>query len=88
MTLEERLIAAGYDDVILLDGPSYDDALVGITDDGRAVYDYSKMVSWLVSREGLSESEALDFVECNTMGTLLCLDAEAAAVAPVIMYPV
>lgn len=45
MTAAEKIEAAGNDDVIIFDNPSYDDALVGVTEDGRAVYDYDKMVA-------------------------------------------
>lgn len=30
---------------------SYDDALISVTHDNRAVYDYEKMVEWLISTE-------------------------------------
>lgn len=42
MTAAERCRASGIEDVILFEAFSYDDALVGITEDGRAVYDYEK----------------------------------------------
>ena len=42
MTARERIENEGYEDVIIFDNPSYDDALVGITNDNRAVYDYEK----------------------------------------------
>lgn len=44
MNVEERIINAGYEDIIYLTNYSYDDALIGISDDNRAVYDYNKMV--------------------------------------------
>lgn len=45
MTAAEKIEAAGFDDVIIFEGYSYDDALVGVTEDGRAVYDFDKMVA-------------------------------------------
>lgn len=44
MNVEERIINAGYEDIIYLTNYRYDDALIGISDDNRAVYDYNKMV--------------------------------------------
>ena len=35
-TAEERILDAGYEDVIIFSGDSYDDALIGISEDGRA----------------------------------------------------
>ena len=52
MNAEERLLYAGYEDVKYLVNYSYDSALIGITEDGRAVYDFDKMVDWLVDEEG------------------------------------
>lgn len=43
MNAEERLLENGYDGVKFLTNCSYDDALIGVTDDGRAVYDYERM---------------------------------------------
>ena len=39
MNAEERLLEYGYEDVKYLINESYDDALIGVTEDGRAVYD-------------------------------------------------
>ena len=48
MTAEERLLNAGYDGVVYLTNYSYDDALIGVSEDGRSVYDFDKMVTWLM----------------------------------------
>ena len=42
ITAEEKLLENGYEDVKYLTNFSYDDALIGITHDNRAVYDYGK----------------------------------------------
>ena len=52
MTAVERLADLGYEDVVILENYSYDDALIGVTEDNRAVYDFNKMVDWLVETEG------------------------------------
>ena len=56
----------------LLTADGFDEAFVGI---GRrcsrpdvAVYDVSKMVSILVKRDGMSEEEAIEYIEFNTIG--------------------
>lgn len=82
MTAAEKLCAAGYDDVVIFEDYSYDDALVGVTEDGRAVYDYDKMVSWLVARTGWLPAEAAEWIEYNTIGAL----PNAGEYGPVIMY--
>lgn len=65
MTARERIENEGYEDVIIFSNPSYDDALVGITNDNRAVYDYEKMIEWLITNEDMDYDEAADFVCWN-----------------------
>lgn len=83
MTAEERVLEAGYEGVILLSDYSYDEALIGVTEDGRAVYDYEKMISWLVETEGWTPEEAEDWVSYNTIRALPYMGDRA----PLIMYP-
>lgn len=65
MTARELIEDYGYEDVIIYDNPSYDDAFVGVTNDNRAVYDYDKMLDWLVEKEGMDYDEAADFISYN-----------------------
>lgn len=59
------LVEKGYDDVVIYSAPSYDKALIGLSDDYNAVYDYSLMIDWLVKREDMTEDEAMDFICFN-----------------------
>ena len=68
MTARERIENEGYEDVIIFDNPSYDDALIGITTNNRAVYDYYKMIEWLVAKENMDYEEAADFIQWNDSG--------------------
>ena len=61
---------------------SYDDALVGVTDDNRAVYDFDKMVVWLMEETGWSCEEAIEWVEYNTLAAIPPGDPKS----PAIMY--
>lgn len=83
MRAEEKILKAGYSGVVLLENFSYDTALVGVTTDGRAVYDYEKMIAWLVDTQGFTEDEAVEWINYNTVGAL----PNAGDAAPVIMYP-
>lgn len=82
MTAAEKIEAAGFEDVIIFESPSYDEALVGVTEDGRAVYDFDKMVAWLVTTWGITQDEAIEWIEYNTIGAL----PNAGPLGPVIMY--
>ncbi len=84
MTAAERIEYAGYDDVLILTDYSYDDALIGVSEDNRAVYDFNKMVDWLCREEGFTEEEAVEWIEYNTIRAL----PYAGAAAPIIVYPV
>ena len=84
MTAEERVLAAGYEDVVLLSGYSYDDALIGVTEDNRAVYDFDKMVKWLVEMEGFTELDALEWIEFNTIRAL----PYGGEFAPLVMHAI
>lgn len=83
MNAEERLLDAGYDGIKYLTNYSYDDALIGVSEDGRAIYDYEKMVEWLMEEEGWSDEEAVDWIEYNTIRALPYMGEGA----PIIMHP-
>lgn len=55
---------------VILDDPSFDNSIVGYTDDGRLVYSLDKMVEELSNEENLSVEEALDFINYNTYRSL------------------
>lgn len=84
MDARERILNAGYEDVTYLTNYSYDDALIGISDDNRAVYDYDKMVKWLIEKEDFTEEEAIEWIDYNTIRALPYMGEKA----PIIMYPI
>ena len=55
---------------VIFDDPAYDNSIVGISTDGCLVYDFAKMVKELSQDDGISEEEALDFIEYNTVRIL------------------
>ena len=83
MNAEERLLYAGYEGIKYLTNYSYDDALIGVSEDGRAIYDYEKMIEWLMKEEGWTCEEAVDWIEYNTIRALPYMGEDA----PIIMYP-
>ena len=74
----------GYEDAVVFDCPDYDDAIVGVSEDGRVVYDYEKMVKCLVERDGMTDTEAIEFVDFNTIRAI----PYAGEFAPIVMYPI
>lgn len=79
---EDILLDNGYEDVLIFANYSYDDALIGISDDNRAIYDYNLMVEWLVTNEGFTEEEAMEWIDFNTLRSLPYMGSGA----PIIMY--
>ena len=84
MTAEERLLEEGFEDIIIFKNPSYDDALIGVSEDGRAIYDYEKMIEGLMQEEDWTDDEAEDWVNYNTIRALPYMGEGA----PIIMFPV
>lgn len=82
MTASERLSDNGYEDVVIFSNPGYDDALIGVTEDNRAVYDFAAMVDWLIQHDGFSFDEAVEWIEYNTVRAL----PYAGESAPIILY--
>ena len=82
MTAEEKLDATGFDNVLIFDSRTYDNALIGVTVDGRAVYDYDEMVCGLMTDEDWTADEAVEWIEFNVVRAL----PYAGEMAPIIMH--
>ena len=72
------------EDVIILDNMAYDGSIIGITTDGRIVYDYDSMVEELMADEGWSYDDAADWIDYNTIRSL----QYSGPNGPIIMYHV
>lgn len=70
MTKEEiSRLCDDYDEVLLADG--FEDAFLGIArkfNHHSALYDLAKCVQILMDRDGLSEDDAVEFLEFNVLG--------------------
>lgn len=60
--------------------PTYDTAFIGMSSDGKAVYDYDKMVEFLQRQAGMTVDEAMDFISFN--------DSFRDSNTPIILYKV
>lgn len=56
-----------YGEVLIFSNPDYASAFVGISEDNRAIYDYDKMVDFLMNQSDMTDIEAIEFIEYNTM---------------------
>lgn len=82
MTSFNKLADYDLDHIKLLSDYSYDDALIGVTEDNRAIYDYDKMVRWLVEEEGFDEIGAEEWINYNTLRALEYFGPDS----PIIMH--
>jgi len=56
--------------VLLFNNYDYATAFVGLTIDNRALYDYNKMIYFLVDTEEMSYFEAMEWIDYNTTRSL------------------
>lgn len=82
--IRSALCDMGHDEAVVFDGPDFDEAIIGVTDDSRVVYDYNAMVRCLMQQDGFSEEEAIEFIEYNTIRAL----PYGGPTVPIIMYPI
>ena len=79
---EEKLLEYGYEGVKYLTNYSYDDALIGVSNDNRAIYDYDKMIEWLMTEQNFDYYDAIEWIDFNTIRALPYMGEDA----PIIMY--
>lgn len=58
------------DGLMLFVNPDFEEALIGVTTDNRAVYDYDLMVKSLCDNDNFTVDEAIEFIEFNTIRSL------------------
>ena len=68
---KREILAEFYgDDLLFADG--FDSAIIGVADghdSGRVIYDYEKMIEAFMEQEGATYSEAVEWVDFNTVGS-------------------
>ena len=72
------------EDAIVFDNMSYDGSIIGVTTDGRVVYNYDMMIEELMQDEEWSYEEAAEWIDYNTIRAL----PYAGENAPIIMYSI
>ena len=79
--VKELISDYGYEDIIIFSNPDYASAFIGISEDNRAIYDYNKMIEFLVEEDEMTDIEAIEFIEYNTIRSLPYFEN-----APIIMH--
>lgn len=82
MTNREILENLDYEDLIIFDKPDYDNAILGVSHDDRVIYDYDKMIEYLVNVEDMKPEDAADFISYNAIRSLSYYGSKA----PIVMF--
>lgn len=83
--LNEYLSEHGFEDTAFFVKPYFIEAIVGISEDGRLIYDYEKMIDALMNEEEeFDETDAIEWIDYNTIRAIPYM----GPCAPVIMYPI
>ena len=83
-SLKEWLCDNDHEETVVLESPDYLSAIIGITEEGRLIYSYDKMVEHLMQTDGMDAEDAMEFIDYNTVRAL----PYAGEMAPIIQYNV
>lgn len=83
-SLKEWLCENDHEDTVILESPDYLSAIVGISEEGRLIYSYDKMVEHLMTAENMDAEEAMEFIDYNTIRAL----PYAGEMAPIVLYDI
>ena len=81
MDPRDLLKSYGLEESIVFVNPDYESALIGYTPDGRIVYRYSEMIRYLMETDSMSEEDAAEFIDYNTVGAYI-------ENGPIVMYDI
>lgn len=83
-SLKEWLCENDHEDTVVLESPDYLSAIVGISEEGRLIYSYDRMVEHLMTAENMDAEEAMEFIDYNTIRAL----PYAGEMAPIVLYDI
>ena len=79
--IRDAICDMGWDDALVFDNPDFDEAIIGVSDDGRVIYDYDAMIAYMAAQDDISEEEAMEFIEYNTIRSIPYAGEKAPIVA-------
>lgn len=70
--------------VSLFENPAFTGAIIGVDPEAKkVVYDYNKMVECLMNEDGMTEEEAVEYIDYNTIRTLPYIPNAPIVVSPI-----
>ena len=82
--LKDLLNELEYTGTVVLENPSYLNAIIGITDEGALCYSYEKMIECLMEEDKMEQEDAMEFINYNTIRALPY--ASSMGVRPIVVY--
>ncbi len=82
--LKDLLNELEYRNTVVLENPSYLNAIIGITDEGALCYSYEKMIGILMEEDKMEYEDAMEFVDYNTIQALPYVSS--MGVRPIVVY--
>lgn len=78
--IQEFLLERGDKETAFFSNPDFIHAIIGISNDGRLVYSYVKMVETLMLSDNMSYEEATEFIDYNTLRAIPYMGEKAPIV--------
>lgn len=69
---------------VLLDNPSFDNSIVGISDNGAVIYDYDSMIEEMMKDDNVDSETAMEYIDYNTLRAIPYM--ASAGEKPIILY--
>ena len=88
MSIDEMLNDTNNDGIVYFTDFNYDSAIIGIDTYNRVIYDYYKMIDWLIENEEFTEEDAVEWIDYNTIRSLPYIDGQTNGKAPIIIYSI
>ena len=85
MAVNKEIRANIPEDSIVFDNASFDNSIIGVSADGRVIYSFNKMIEEFMSDENVSEMEAVEWIEYNTMRALPYIGVNAPIICEEIL---
>lgn len=83
-SLKEWLVHQGYENSIVLECPSYRNAVVGVSEEGRVIYSARIILQDMMIDEGMEYEDAVDHFSYNLLRSLSYM----GEMAPIIQYDI
>jgi transcriptional regulator with XRE-family HTH domain len=80
--IKQWLCDQGNEESIVFENPDYVSAIIGVSEDGRVIYDYNLMIESLMQSDNMTYDEASEFIDYNTIRALPYMGEKA----PIVMY--